>query len=68
MQDITKLVTIEFNDKFEISPGPKPTINFRLYGTKLFKNQDKTANFLKRFRNPKFICDIEQWDIVTPTS
>jgi len=30
MQDITKLVTVEFNDKFEISPGPKPTINFWL--------------------------------------
>ena len=67
MQDVTKLTTVEFNDRFEISPGPKPTTNFQLRRTKRFHNQGKTANFLEKFGDPEFISDMEQWEITTPT-
>jgi hypothetical protein len=59
MQDVTKLTTVEFSDKFEISPSPKPTTNFRLQGTKRSKNQGKTLNFLEKFGDPEFISDPE---------
>lgn len=67
MQYVTKLATVEFNDKFQISPGPKPTTNFQLRGTKRFKNQGKTVNFLEKFKDPEFISDTKKWDITTPT-
>jgi hypothetical protein len=70
IQNITKLTTVEFSDKFEISSSlksPKPTTNFRLRGTKRFKNPGKTPNFLEKFGDPEFISDTEQWDITIPT-
>ena len=67
MQDVTKLPTVEFSDKFEILESPKSTTNFRLRGTKYFRNQAKTVKFLKKFGDPEFISDTEQWDITTPT-
>jgi hypothetical protein len=67
MQDVTKLTTVKFSDKFDISTSSKPTSSFRLRGTKRFRNQSKTQNFSEKFGDPKFVSDMEQWDITTPT-
>jgi hypothetical protein len=69
MQDVTKLTTVEFSDRFDISPNPKLTTNFQLRGTKHFRNpgKSKTVNFLKKFGDPEFIFDTEQWEISTST-
>lgn len=69
MQDVTNLHTLEFSDKFEVTPNPnpKPTSNYRLRGTKNYRNRGKTANFLEKFGDPKVIPDTEQWDSNTIT-
>jgi hypothetical protein len=67
MGDVTKLPRVKFSDNFEILQSPEPPTNFRLRGTKRFKNQGKTPNFLEKFGDPEFISDTEQYDITTPT-
>jgi hypothetical protein len=70
LQDVTKMNYLEFSDQFEVSTSresTKPTTNFKLRGTKRFKEQSKTVNFLKKFGDPEFISDAEQWDITTST-
>jgi hypothetical protein len=37
MQDVTKLITVEFSDKFEVSASPK--LNTGLRGRARFKNR-----------------------------
>jgi hypothetical protein len=66
MQDVTKL-RVKFSDKFEVSLSSKPTSSFRLRGTKRFRNRSKTQNFSEKFRDPKFVSDMEQCGTTTPT-
>ena len=58
MQDVTKLITVEFSDKFEVSASPK--LNTGLRGRARFKNRGKTSKYSEKFRNTDFIRDTEQ--------
>jgi hypothetical protein len=63
-QGVTKLTTVKFSDKFEISGKIKPTSHFNLKDTKRFKNRGKTMKFLEKFKDTEFISDSEKWDII----
>jgi len=61
MRDVTKLPTAKFSDKFDLPTNSEPTTHFSLRGTKNSRNQ--TQNFLKKYGDPKFVSNEEQWDV-----
>uniref|UniRef100_UPI0030018762 hypothetical protein n=1 Tax=Cocconeiopsis kantsiensis TaxID=3082010 RepID=UPI0030018762 len=67
-EDVVKLDKVEFSDRFEVVPRPKPTTKSNLRGMKPLKKKGKMVKFLDKFADPEVIPEAEQWDITSSTS